>query len=971
MKRITLIETFVLAVLLFVTHIVGVHGQDQSTSVDVPSTISYQGVVTSASGTAISDGNYEIVVTLYADSEGQEVVWQEKYHTAIAGGLFHLSLGSGRTPLPDVGTMNRPLWVGTEIEGAPELRPLTPLTASPYALNVPDMAITAKKLAEGAVTAEKVDMDYISEVRIDGKKITGKGAVLNLQSGKDINLDYDAVTGSVKIESAHGATGTHKGEKLPTIQGSNDAWGGQGDQLDPGTHNPILPAAGDWLGTSNNVTMEIKTNNQTAMRYQPNGVTTPNLVGGNLANTIVAATSTGSIIAGGGQNAANFNLVHGDYDVVSGGNHNVIGTLLNSYTYSTVSGGDENSIQDDFGTIGGGQSNSVTAQHGTVGGGFSNMVSAPFSTIGGGEGQNANGDYSTASGGRGNSANTNFSTIGGGLSNVVNAPGDYGTVGGGSSNQVNNIAGTVGGGDGNNANGDYGTVSGGQGNNANTNYSTVGGGQNNFVNAPGDFGTVGGGSSNQVNNIAGTVGGGDGNNANGDYGTVSGGQANNVDAIFGTIGGGQNNFVNAPGDFGTVGGGMDNHINAIFGTVGGGITNHINADMGTVAGGQNNHINASAGAIGGGMDNSVDADHGAIGGGQANHIMPLGIAGTIGGGLANQLDAEQGTIGGGMDNHLLPTALFGTIGGGIANHIDTERGTIGGGEANTIVGAAVAGTIGGGQGNVVDADMGTVGGGAGNNVVAAGIFGTVGGGQGNVVDAERATIGGGESNAVTAPYGTIPGGDNLLTTNSYAQTATGFINDPRGAVAIHPVPAALTDDPLFMVGNGDYNGGTLIRSNAFEVSYNGHSVVYDLNGSGGATVFPAPGRSAIRGATYIDNIIYAWADVPDGAGVPVGNTFPPNDDFGVAAVIKAGVGVYDVRINVTDPVTGAVVILNNASITATIVDDFAGTTGCAVITTTQIGVPGPNTFRIRTYNLGGGSCTADDLPFMFKVTGRP
>ena len=841
MKRLSLISRTLLGGFLALALTTTSYGQTTGQTADVPKTISYQGLISTPDGGAIADGSYEITVTIYGDVEGKSVVWRNSYTTDVRGGLFNLYLGGEESPLPGAGALNRPLWVGTQVAGSGELRPLTPLSASPYALNV----------ADKAVTSDKVDMDYVSEIRIDGEKVTGKGTVLNLESDENISLKYDAVTGSVKIGSVTAATGTRDGEKGARTQATPDSWNSGGDLVTP-AGVPLLAVATDWIGTGSGgavtppIPFNIKVNNAMVMRYAQNtaGVGTVNVIGGDGTNAMPLATSTGSVIAGGGSaGAANF--IHGNYDVISGGDNNVIGTVSNNFDYSTISGGNNNSIQNDFATVGGGQTNTVNNDWGTIGGGDNNTVS-----------------------------------------------GNYGTISGGASNGVSI-----------------------------------------------DFGTVGGGNGNNVGALAATVGGGSGNN------------------------------VNAPGDHGTIAGGEINMVNGLHGTVGGGMNNHANAEGDVVAGGQDNHIHFPFGFVGGGRNNHINADYGVISGGQDNHIAPMGLNGTIGGGMANMLDAGRATIGGGEANHVVGSGDFSTIAGGQANHIDVPHATVGGGEANNIVAGGTYGTISGGVANHIDVQHGTIGGGEANSINAAGAYGTIAGGSANAVDVQHGTIGGGEGNQVlAAAYGTIPGGDNLQVLNGYGQTAVGFFNDPwGGAVAPRPAPLVLTDDPLFMVGNGDYNAGTPVRSNAFEVSYNGHSVVSDVNGTGGAT---GPGRYAIPGATYVDNIIYAWGNVPATPGVFV--PVIPNSDFGVSAITKgAAAGEYLVQLNIVDPTSGLMVVLNNASITATLVEDPSYT--CGTITTSDLGAPGlaPNQFRIRTFDLSTGSCTSDALPFMFKVTGRP
>ena len=91
----------------------------------------------------------------------------------------------------------------------------------------------------------------------------------------------------------------------------------------------------------------------------------------------------------------------------------------------------------------------------------------------------------------------------------------------------------------------------------------------------------------------------------------------------------------------------------------------------------------------------------------------------------------------------------------------------------------------------------------------------------------------------------IPGGDSLVA-QSFAQTVVGFHNKPEGAF-VQGSKSDFThnhthaDDPLVIVGNGTI----ATQSNAFEVSYDGHSVVYDQ--------LRSFGRNAVFGGAYNDN----------------------------------------------------------------------------------------------------------------------
>lgn len=174
-------------------------------------------------------------------------------------------------------------------------------------------------------------------------------------------------------------------------------------------------------------------------------------------------------------------------------------------------------------------------------------------------------------------------------------------------------------------------------------------------------------------------------------------------------------------------------------------------------------------------------------------------------------------------------------------------------------------------------------------------------------------------------------------------------------------------------GNGT-GTTTALRSNAFEVSNNGHSTVFDENGNGTASNGTyVNGRPSFRGATYTDNIIYAWGDVerdinPDLIANPNGVLVRGSE--GCQTIKRLAVGVYEIELNIQDPLNlGPQLVPSAASITANIVlpDVETPNPQCAFIFPSRI--DGGNKFRLRLYYQA--NCAPVDLPFMFKVTGRP
>ena len=906
------------------------HAQERVDVNDVPRTISYQGLLTSSDGIPFTDGQYEITVSLYADGRGDNAVWQDSYIANVNGGVFNVLIGSGSKALPNSDKLSTPLWIGTSVNGAPEMRPLTPMTASPYALNVPDQAITTNKLAAKAVTADKVDMDYIAGLEIDGQQVASNGAMLKLKSSDKISLTYDEVSQTVMIDEALDATGTtgDKDKSAEALAGGPTLWsvGGDGYTV-PATGTPYTPVAGDWIGTQGNIVFDIQTWSTSAMRYHtsagPN-TTPPNVEGG--FGSVVAAASVGSTIAGG-----NANAITGDYDAIGGGQTNTI----NDGDYNVVGGGWMNNTFDgDYNTLSGGSNNNI----GVAGG----LAVPMYSTIGGGQENYVEGPHNTVGGGIDNQIYTGMATIGGGANNLITLGGREATIAGGHVNRIDAYVGGITSGHDNTIGpgSDFGFIGAGQMNMILTSlHGTIGGGQDNTINPVSDGSFIGGGRQNNITGPISTIGGGEGHTINAPEATISGGHFNTVDAYVGGVHGGHNNTVGPSGNAGFIGGGMQNFADAQSAVIGGGNDNQINqgSDFSFIGGGEANAIPTSS-------------THAAIGGGQNNVINAGSQGSVIAGGTNNNINGPISTIGGG-DGHNI-NAPEATISGGHFNTVNAYVGGINGGHNNVIGTDGDASFIGGGRFNLVDAPSGAIGGGN-NNIINMGTpLSFIGGGEANIVDAPFSTIGGGQGNNTIGTHTTIAGGDMNLTDASYAQTVVGFFNAQRGAaVGFRPnaLTIAGTDGPLFIVGNGDGSLAVPVRSNAFEVSYNGHSTVFDNNGQGSAGL----ARPAFRGARYEDNTTYAWGDI-DGTGAI-------NNDFGVANVMYLGAGRYRVNLNYLDPITG-VAQLSQLAVTATINDP-----ACAILRI--VVATGPtNFFDVYIDDL---SCNPVDLPFHFQVMGRP
>jgi hypothetical protein len=185
---------------------------------------------------------------------------------------------------------------------------------------------------------------------------------------------------------------------------TSDTWSLTGNpNTTPGTH---------FLGTTDNVALEMRVNNQRALRMEPSA-STPNLIGGYSGNS-VAGGVVGTTIGGGGQASA-INRATADFATVGGGEGNTALSFA-----ATIGGGETNAVlgfaatvgggannvagnvagNANFATVGGGIANTASNEHATVGGGIANTASGKRATVPGGNENTAAGDYSFAAGRR-------------------------------------------------------------------------------------------------------------------------------------------------------------------------------------------------------------------------------------------------------------------------------------------------------------------------------------------------------------------------------------------------------------------------------------------------------------------------------------------------------------------------------------------------------------------------------------------
>jgi hypothetical protein len=162
----------------------------------VPQTLNYQGILTDATGEAVSDGSYEIVFNIYDQASSGNDLWSEHQTVAVQDGVFSVILGVAN-PI-DI-EFDRPLWLAMRVNGGTELSPRIELTGSAYsfqALSVADGAVTNPKLSDGAVTENKLAEKAVTNSKLDTASVTSEkiatGAVVKSVNGLKDHIELEA-----------------------------------------------------------------------------------------------------------------------------------------------------------------------------------------------------------------------------------------------------------------------------------------------------------------------------------------------------------------------------------------------------------------------------------------------------------------------------------------------------------------------------------------------------------------------------------------------------------------------------------------------------------------------------------------------------------------------------------------------------------------------------------------------------------
>ena len=420
-----------------------------SASAQLATTFTYQGKLATTNGPA--DGLYDFVFALYDDAGEQVGANITNLAVSVTEGYSTHTLDFGpnsfrRVFIPPRQFVGPGEWLEIQVrtnrtKTYQTLAPRQRLTPTPYAA-----AVTTP------LTSSALEGNYSGKVTF----------------GNSSNVFLGTYYGD--------------GANITNI-GANSVWSLTG--------NAGTTAGAHFLGTTDNKPLELRVNNMSALRLEPQSAS-PNIVGGYIGN-LAAAGISGAVVSGGGSSTGT-NQVTANFGTVGGGSGNAAAS-----TWATIGGGRDNKVQTSSGNavIGGGSLNIVGSNAGdaVIAGGQANAVSADAAkgAVGGGAFNQATGAYSSVGGGERNRA-ADHGAVGGGLRNL--GTGNFSTIAGGQDNAASGAASAVLGGQTNSASASFATVAGGYYNRASDNYTTIGGGADNR--ARGLYATVPGGRENDA-----------------------------------------------------------------------------------------------------------------------------------------------------------------------------------------------------------------------------------------------------------------------------------------------------------------------------------------------------------------------------------------------------------------------------------------------------------------------------------------
>ncbi len=223
--------------------LVGVVLLASSLGAAVPLSLSYQGVLTDASGVAVSDGSYSIAFRLYDVVSGGTELWTETQMVQVHKGTFSVILGAVQ---PLTSLFDTQYWLGISVEGGAELSPRVQLTAAAYSLN--SQAVRgAQNVFRGTGDVGIGTRNPIERLDVAGAIRLGSTAAANPGTIRWTGADFEGYDGgSWKSFTATGSGSLPGGTAGQTLRHDGGSWTANsniynnGTNVGIGTTNPQL-----------------------------------------------------------------------------------------------------------------------------------------------------------------------------------------------------------------------------------------------------------------------------------------------------------------------------------------------------------------------------------------------------------------------------------------------------------------------------------------------------------------------------------------------------------------------------------------------------------------------------------------------------------------------------------------------------------------------------------------------------------
>lgn len=171
-----------------------------------PRQISYQGILTDASGNLVANGNHSLRLRLFTESTGGTAIFSETQTVAVVGGTFNVIIGS-TTPIPASVAFDKAYFLGVSVDNGQELSPRTPLLAAPYALHAVYAEVAGSVVGGGGGGTAGVNSvnSMQGDVTFAG---AGSTVITNNTATKTITISSSGGSGASGIQGVQSTDGT-------------------------------------------------------------------------------------------------------------------------------------------------------------------------------------------------------------------------------------------------------------------------------------------------------------------------------------------------------------------------------------------------------------------------------------------------------------------------------------------------------------------------------------------------------------------------------------------------------------------------------------------------------------------------------------------------------------------------------------------------------------------------------------------